>query len=1479
LKPRSKFDTLDWAAEVTFLCRTPSGISVRTDRVLPISKSLSLLIGAFSPPGFLVYAGVALLLAIFAGGCWLAFGRGPRRRRSYRRILKLIDDKAWSEALDELRRLQTLGLLSRVWQSRIRQAEGECHRLAGEAALAEKRFSEALESLLKSARLLDKDEAQCRARVVDEMLEEIRRLFVAVSPNPFRDKSAKQAHSNGQDNGALPDLIRQLLSLQSPCPEASFWLGLWQVQQNRIDLALAALEDSCAAVGETVFDPPFYLGVLHLREGRISEALRHLSDTNRRAPECPLVPWQLGMAMVSEGGKDSLAVRPLQKALGPNGLAAWARSPYKLWQEALPDREHSYVRRLAEKYPFVCPVLGADVGAMIRQGQIALAQAHYRLRNFSEAVDLYEAVLKESPPTLPILRGLGISLARLQRYDEAFKHLRAAFELEQNQDRRGGSALTVGYLALCGAKGRPSQPEDKQKNVLWAIRSLSGFDLPGDIEWARVNSAVFAEARSLNLPLPLEDQLRLCNLLASVDATDAETAAAYHQLAITSPESLRPEHAWLYCRAVQQYGLENPKDLEICHRAFADESGMRAFFEKRSWDLEEVEYLFLARCTANADTTATALRLPESLRAKMETFLLARCRRQEQAGQAEEALASAEVLVRLAPRCAAAYDLLARLHYQAGRLRRASDVLAQWHEHFPDDYWSLVRKAIIDQKRGQADDSLLAIRKSLERTGGPTRAEIAVLGGRLALLSNRASEALALLEQALQEDPHHPAAWWCAAAVRCRLGRRAELATQLPSPPLSDTPDPRFHYMAAVAYLTAGQYAQSIDAARKAAAAFSAAPSSTEAAECNFLRGLVQFRQQDIPAASVAFQEVINCPEKSPSADYARAQLARIRFSRGSNEEAIELWKGLSESKRTEWGLDVALQRAVFLAAVQALKLQRYEQAAGFLRESCLDKKDSGHSALLSYTLVKAGQEALGRCEYETARRFLQEAILNGCEDSTVGYRLGRAYKQLGRIPRAREALQKIARPDADTFFQLGLLSLEEKRLIQAEEEFARAWAENPEHYPAGYNLLFTRLSLGQVDRALELLPKVLERSSGNDRNFLELLNRVLQSCQASGDDNVPPLMMMESSHEEEQRLLQITRELGHPATTAKILHTLASQRPDRIELHTAFLEATLVQAKQMLDRCDWHEAHRLLAPSVGKEGSAPQSIRIALLNLYGCCICLSQDFETAMHSFTAALQIQNRDARLSQNLALAYELQGRLGDAESHWNWYLEMLDGRIPTPPAPPGYRDRLAFECLHRLALRFSEKGKWTNALTFFQRAHQLRPEDADTLERLFHLLNQLKKPEEARKMLRRLQQLRPQEPQIEMFELELIELNNLENCNRALAGIEALKQKYPDDSRLPEREGQLVGAVVTYLKRLSRQISEQVDRAAARVRRMPGQTDWPEMRHYLRDLRGRMQRLKKTAARCLALAASEQHRRDLQQLISHADQEIDHCRTLV
>ena len=126
------------------------------------------------------------------------------------------------------------------------------------------------------------------------------------------------------------------------------------------------------------------------------------------------------------------------------------------------------MRRLAAEHPFHCPVLGHDVPAMIRQGKVALAQVQYRLGRHAEAADLFQAVLADSPPTLTVLRGLGMALVRQELFDQAFKHLRAAYEIESAQptDKTYQSAA---YLALCGAKGKPYRPEDKINNVVWAV--------------------------------------------------------------------------------------------------------------------------------------------------------------------------------------------------------------------------------------------------------------------------------------------------------------------------------------------------------------------------------------------------------------------------------------------------------------------------------------------------------------------------------------------------------------------------------------------------------------------------------------------------------------------------------------------------------------------------------------------------------------------------------------------------------------------------------------------------------------------------------------------------------------------------------------------------------------------------------------------------------------------------------------------------
>src|SRR5881227_3763618 len=100
---------------------------------------------------------------------------------------------------------------------------------------------------------------------------------------------------------------------------------------------------------------------------------------------------------------------------------------------------------------------------------------------------------------------------------------------------------------------------------------------------------------------------------------------------------------------------------------------------------------------------------------------------------------------------------------------------------------------------------------------------------------------------------------------------------------------------------------------------------------------------------------------------------------------------------------------------------------------------------------------------YAEAAQVLERAVQAGCQDANVFYLLALAHKRQGKVAEARNALRKITRPDANVVLQLGLLSLREQNLAQAEGEFTRAWEMDPTSYEACYNLLLTRLTLGKV--------------------------------------------------------------------------------------------------------------------------------------------------------------------------------------------------------------------------------------------------------------------------------------------------------------------------------------------------------------------------------------------------------------------------------
>jgi tetratricopeptide (TPR) repeat protein len=524
------------------------------------------------------------------------------------------------------------------------------------------------------------------------------------------------------------------------------------------------------------------------------------------------------------------------------------------------------------------------------------------------------------------------------------------------------------------------------------------------------------------------------------------------------------------------------------------------------------------------------------------------------------------------------------------------------------------------------------------------------------------------------------------------------------------------------------------------------------------------------------------------------------------------------------------------------------------------------------------------------AARLLDQALKIGSADPNVAYMLGVCYKRMGKTVEARNAFQKISDPDANIFLQLGLLSFAEKAYPRAEQEFARAWELNAGFFEAAYNLLLTRLYQGQVDACLVLVPQLMPLAeSPNDYRFLVLLQALLaclprKAGESANGDQGHETVLAGMTQAEETGLLTMLGGLNQFEIAYPLLRKLASLRPHSPPAQEAYLEILLVQAKQLADRCHWKEANDLLAP-LGRSlaGSSPNRTQrpthLALINLLGCCACMLQDFDQALSYFKAALKTASAEtAWAHQNLALAYEWQGRLDQADTHWNRYFDLLDRRTPVP-AVANYLETLAFEGINRLADVYTKKEKWNHALAYLQRAQRLRPTDPDVLERLFHLYNQLKRPEDARRTLRRLREVRPHDPQFELYELDVREVRTLEDMDRMLSDVRRTLQKHPGDVRVEERATAMAGNMISMLSRMSEQRTDQLNKIVDQMRRLPNyQINWPAVREVMRDLQDEFLKLRRITNKCAQLLTSEEQRRAIDDLTRHIDRKIELCHSL-
>src|SRR5205085_11028833 len=130
-------------------------------------------------------------------------------------------------------------------------------------------------------------------------------------------------------------------------------------------------------------------------------------------------------------------------------------------------------------------------------------QAYERAGRTADAAEVFKAALAtgDAPEAH---RGLGMALARLERYDEALPHLRAA-----HGGGKTGDPLLTAYLALATARATVPTTAARLTAVASALRLLAAAPARPDAEWARLAMGVFDAARAAGVPLSKDQLLKL----------------------------------------------------------------------------------------------------------------------------------------------------------------------------------------------------------------------------------------------------------------------------------------------------------------------------------------------------------------------------------------------------------------------------------------------------------------------------------------------------------------------------------------------------------------------------------------------------------------------------------------------------------------------------------------------------------------------------------------------------------------------------------------------------------------------------------------------------------------------------------------------------------------------------------------------------------------------------------------------------------
>jgi Flp pilus assembly protein TadD len=353
------------------------------------------------------------------------------------------------------------------------------------------------------------------------------------------------------------------------------------------------------------------------------------------------------------------------------------------------------------------------------------------------------------------------------------------------------------------------------------------------------------------------------------------------------------------------------------------------------------------------------------------------------------------------------------------------------------------------------------------------------------------------------------------------------------------------------------------------------------------------------------------------------------------------------------WKLDAVIPGTAYLAGLQALRVNQRDEAAKWLRAAArLGYSDSKLESLL------AALTAHDDKDNRTVAR-LEQAIEAAGPKTALVARLAREYRLHGRANDAHRLLDRADDANAVLLGERGLLHLGDGHLVLAERAFAKSVAHDPADGATLWNLLFTRLSMGRLPDALQLLPAAVQHAPNAQLKRLgELLNLLF----------VDPNRPIENwTPSDDESISQFLMKIGRLDTVECIFDAWAKCRSDSVVVQKLKAELLPLRVKQLLDQGDAIAVLRQFGPAA-KLG------RPVLRNLLGIAAALRQDFAGAARHFQAALANDGTDAGLEQNLAIVYGWNGDEELARRHWLRFLGLQTSQLPKPGGIRDYNRRI-------------------------------------------------------------------------------------------------------------------------------------------------------------------------------------------------------------